>query len=175
MSEDMLIQIPCWIPGTRSMNASANHTRNPLNPRPLLLLKQHSTRSSKEVVPALHKAKRSPKERWAGIEGCSSAGSTKPIHWVEEYLRCGRPRQACQRTNRWESKKLLEWFLEFVHKNHDLQVRFKWQDKNDIGEFRVVAANYVLTVYQSHRISVACSRQLLMTIKVMEIALAIGL
>jgi alpha-ketoglutarate-dependent taurine dioxygenase len=33
-----------------------------------------------------------------------------------------------------ESKKLLDWFLELVHKNHDLQVRFKWQNENDIGE-----------------------------------------
>ncbi|ETI26740.1 hypothetical protein G647_10185 [Cladophialophora carrionii CBS 160.54] len=32
-----------------------------------------------------------------------------------------------------ESKKLLDWFLELVHKNHDLQVRFKWQNENDIA------------------------------------------
>ena len=32
-----------------------------------------------------------------------------------------------------ESKNLLNWFLELVYKNHDLQVRFKWKDRNDIG------------------------------------------
>ncbi|KAL2404035.1 Alpha-ketoglutarate-dependent dioxygenase btcD [Exophiala dermatitidis] len=32
-----------------------------------------------------------------------------------------------------ESKKLLDWFLELVHKNHDLQVRFKWKNPNDIA------------------------------------------
>lgn len=32
-----------------------------------------------------------------------------------------------------ESKSLLDWFLELVYKNHDLQVRFKWQNANDIG------------------------------------------
>lgn len=34
-----------------------------------------------------------------------------------------------------ESTRLLEWFLDLLHKNHDLQVRFKWQNENDIGEF----------------------------------------
>lgn len=33
-----------------------------------------------------------------------------------------------------ESKALLDWFLDLVYKNHDLQVRFKWQNPNDIGE-----------------------------------------
>lgn len=35
-----------------------------------------------------------------------------------------------------ESKKLLAWFLDLVYKNHDLQVRFKWQNPNDIGEIQ---------------------------------------
>jgi len=34
-----------------------------------------------------------------------------------------------------ESKNLLNWFLELVYKNHDLQVRFKWKTENDIGKF----------------------------------------
>ena len=33
-----------------------------------------------------------------------------------------------------ESSKLLSWFLDLVYKNHDLQVRLKWQNPNDIGE-----------------------------------------
>ncbi|KAL2259280.1 hypothetical protein VTK26DRAFT_7106 [Humicola hyalothermophila] len=32
-----------------------------------------------------------------------------------------------------ESTKLLDWFLELVYKNHDLQVRFKWQNEHDIA------------------------------------------
>ena len=32
-----------------------------------------------------------------------------------------------------ESKQLLDWFLSLVYKNHDLQVRLKWQSPNDIG------------------------------------------
>ncbi|KAK3318058.1 hypothetical protein B0H66DRAFT_556147 [Apodospora peruviana] len=32
-----------------------------------------------------------------------------------------------------ESSKLLTWFLDLVYKNHDLQVRLKWQSPNDIA------------------------------------------
>ncbi|KIW94907.1 uncharacterized protein Z519_04886 [Cladophialophora bantiana CBS 173.52] len=32
-----------------------------------------------------------------------------------------------------ESKNLLDWFLDLVYKNHDLQVRFKWENPNDIA------------------------------------------
>lgn len=34
-----------------------------------------------------------------------------------------------------ESDHLLKWFKDLVYQNHDLQVRFRWQNKNDIGEF----------------------------------------
>jgi len=32
-----------------------------------------------------------------------------------------------------ESKALLSWFLDLIFKNHDLQVRFKWLNSNDIA------------------------------------------
>ncbi|KAL2018387.1 hypothetical protein VTK56DRAFT_922 [Thermocarpiscus australiensis] len=32
-----------------------------------------------------------------------------------------------------ESSKLLTWFLDLVYKNHDLQVRLKWKNPNDIA------------------------------------------
>jgi len=32
-----------------------------------------------------------------------------------------------------ESKALLDWFLDLLYRNHELQVRFKWQNKNDIA------------------------------------------
>lgn len=33
-----------------------------------------------------------------------------------------------------ESSRLLSWFLDLVYKNHDLQVRLKWKNPNDIGK-----------------------------------------
>lgn len=38
-----------------------------------------------------------------------------------------------------ESDHLLQWFLDLVYKNHDLQVRLKWQNKNDIGSLSSIA------------------------------------
>jgi alpha-ketoglutarate-dependent taurine dioxygenase len=32
-----------------------------------------------------------------------------------------------------ESDHLLRWFLDLVYRNHDLQVRFKWQNPNDLA------------------------------------------
>jgi hypothetical protein len=32
-----------------------------------------------------------------------------------------------------EGKHLLSWFLKLVYENHDTQVRFTWQNENDIG------------------------------------------
>lgn len=32
-----------------------------------------------------------------------------------------------------ESKKLLDWFVDLLVKNHDLQVRHRWQNPNDIA------------------------------------------
>lgn len=36
-----------------------------------------------------------------------------------------------------ESDHLLKWFLDLVYQNHDLQVRLKWQNPNDIGKSRI--------------------------------------
>jgi uncharacterized protein YfaT (DUF1175 family) len=33
-----------------------------------------------------------------------------------------------------ESDVLLKWFVKLVQENHDLQVRFKWNAPNDLGE-----------------------------------------
>jgi uncharacterized protein YfaT (DUF1175 family) len=36
-----------------------------------------------------------------------------------------------------ESDVLLKWFVKLVQENHDLQVRFKWNAPNDLGESSV--------------------------------------
>ena len=38
-----------------------------------------------------------------------------------------------------ESDALRKWFLKLITENHDLQVRFKWRNQNDIGECSVFA------------------------------------
>lgn len=44
-----------------------------------------------------------------------------------------------------ESRRLLDWFLDLVYKGHDLTVRFKWKNNNDLGEFR-----FPLHIWRSH-------------------------
>lgn len=34
-----------------------------------------------------------------------------------------------------ESRRLLDWFVRLIVDNHDLQVRHKWRNPNDLGEF----------------------------------------
>ncbi len=40
-----------------------------------------------------------------------------------------------------ESDELLKKFYSIILDNHDLQVRFKWKNQNDIGEFILVEQN----------------------------------
>lgn len=41
-----------------------------------------------------------------------------------------------------ESKHLLDWFVTLIVENHDLQVRFRWQDANDLG--KTLSANWYM-------------------------------
>jgi hypothetical protein len=50
-----------------------------------------------------------------------------------------------------ESKNLLDWFVDLVYKNHDLQVRFKWKNPNDIGtEFNYHLIKSTANTQDSH-------------------------
>jgi hypothetical protein len=41
----------------------------------------------------------------------------------------------------YESKHLLKWFVKLVSENHDLQVRFRWRDANDVGKYLLRRSN----------------------------------
>ncbi len=56
-----------------------------------------------------------------------------------------------------ESRALLAWFLDLVYKNQDVQVRFKWNNKNDIGEFllwflRLSPANELTAIWDNRSV-----------------------
>lgn len=42
-----------------------------------------------------------------------------------------------------ESRHLLDWFVRLIVENHDLQVRYKWQNPNDIGMFLTSYIDFV--------------------------------
>jgi hypothetical protein len=35
-----------------------------------------------------------------------------------------------------ESRRALDWFVQLIVENHDLQVRHRWQNPNDLGKLR---------------------------------------
>jgi hypothetical protein len=37
---------------------------------------------------------------------------------------------------------LLKWFVNLIVENHDLQVRLRWQNPNDLGESLPVACRF---------------------------------
>ena len=43
-----------------------------------------------------------------------------------------------------ESKHLLDWFVNLIVENHDLQVRYRWQNANDLGRTCSVLHYYLL-------------------------------
>lgn len=49
-----------------------------------------------------------------------------------------------------EGDHLLQWFLDLVYKNHELQVRFKWQNKNDIAIWDNRSAFHTATFDYDH-------------------------
>jgi hypothetical protein len=40
---------------------------------------------------------------------------------------------------------MLQWFHDLITYGHDLQVRFKWNDPNDIGMSRPETQNLILS------------------------------
>ena len=59
---------------------------------------------------------------------------TNPVTgWKSIYAIGGFPKQINE-LNPEESSELLKKFYDTILANHDLQVRFKWRNKNDIGE-----------------------------------------
>lgn len=41
-----------------------------------------------------------------------------------------------------ESSELLQRFLDTIYENHDLQVRFKWRSKNDLGKYKAMRIKF---------------------------------
>lgn len=79
------------------------------------------------------------KERGAPENVGSELKATHPVvrtnpvtGWKSIYPVGGHVKHINGLTNE-ESTKLLTWFLDIVYKNHDLQVRLKWKNPNDIG------------------------------------------
>ncbi|KAF1817579.1 TauD-domain-containing protein [Eremomyces bilateralis CBS 781.70] len=58
---------------------------------------------------------------------------TNPVTGWKSLFPLGNHIQYINGVTEEESKSLLSWFLDLVYKNHDLQVRLKWKNTNDIA------------------------------------------
>jgi alpha-ketoglutarate-dependent taurine dioxygenase len=59
---------------------------------------------------------------------------TNPVTGWKSIFAVGHHVQQVNDVTEEESKTLLAWFLSLVVENHDLQVRHKWLNPNDLGE-----------------------------------------
>lgn len=60
---------------------------------------------------------------------------TNPVTGWRSVFAIGHHVQHINGITEAESKHLLNWFVQLIVENHDLQVRHRWQNPNDIGRF----------------------------------------
>lgn len=58
---------------------------------------------------------------------------TNPVTGWKSVFAVGTHVQKINRVTEEESDHLLNWFVNLIVENHDLQVRFRWQNPNDLG------------------------------------------
>lgn len=58
---------------------------------------------------------------------------TNPVTGWKSVFAVGVHVQSINDVSEAESRHLLDWFVRLVVENHDLQVRFKWRNENDLG------------------------------------------
>jgi alpha-ketoglutarate-dependent taurine dioxygenase len=59
---------------------------------------------------------------------------TNPVTGWKSVFAVGTHCQKVDGLSKEESAHLLKWFVDLIVENHDLQVRFHWQNPNDIGK-----------------------------------------
>jgi alpha-ketoglutarate-dependent taurine dioxygenase len=59
---------------------------------------------------------------------------TNPVTGWKSIFAVGHHVQQINGLSDAESKHALEWFKTLIVENHDLQVRLKWKNANDLGE-----------------------------------------
>lgn len=60
---------------------------------------------------------------------------TNPVTGWKSVFAVGHHVQKINGLAEEESRHLLDWFVKLIVENHDLQVRFRWQNENDLGKW----------------------------------------
>lgn len=94
-----------------------------------------AARDNPDKVKIYEEARGSPQNVGAGLEAVHPVVRTNPVTgWKSVYAIGPFPKHINELYSD-ESDALLKKFLSVITENHDLQVRFKWRNENDIGEF----------------------------------------
>lgn len=65
---------------------------------------------------------------------------TNPVTGWKSIFAVGHHAQRINGLAEEESEHLLKWFVRLIVDNHDLQVRLRWQNKNDLGKDHKIRA-----------------------------------
>lgn len=75
-----------------------------------------------------------PKNVGKGLSAVHPVVRTNPVTGWKSIFALGPFPKYINELNDKESSELLAKFLNVIYENHDLQVRFKWRSKNDLGK-----------------------------------------
>ncbi|KAF2664690.1 TfdA family taurine catabolism dioxygenase TauD [Microthyrium microscopicum] len=89
--------------------------------------------ASKNDFHLYDKARGSPENVGSELKAVHPLVRTNPVSGWKSIFPVGGHVKNINDVTEEESKALLQWFLDLVYKNHDLTVRFKWQNPNDIA------------------------------------------
>lgn len=67
------------------------------------------------------------------LEAIHPVVRTNPVTGWKSIFAVGQHVQQINDVTESESKSLLAWFLQLIVENHDLQVRHRWQNENDLA------------------------------------------
>jgi alpha-ketoglutarate-dependent taurine dioxygenase len=78
-----------------------------------------------------------PKNVGGGLTAVHPVVRTNPVTGWKSIFALGPFPKWINELTAEESEELLRRFRGVITENHDLQVRFKWRNRNDLGEFTV--------------------------------------
>lgn len=97
-----------------------------------------AARENPEKVQIYEGARGSPLNVGAGLEAVHPVVRTNPVTGWKSIFAIGPFPKYINELHGDESEALLKKFLSVITENHDLQVRFKWRNENDIGKLSCI-------------------------------------
>lgn len=85
-----------------------------------------------------HGPRGSPENVGDGLENIHPVIRTNPVTGWKSVYGLGPFVQYINGVAREESDMLLKWFMDLIYQGHDLTVRLKWNNPNDLGKFCIL-------------------------------------